>query len=147
MACVLEGDLYTRARFERFFIGPYLKKGKGPFGISLGVQRHDPAVSVTKPLLALPLRLHLLDMGAVQQHDSQQVPSRRGGVDLPAKPLLHHPGQQAGMVDMGMGNQKKIYLVGLIDIRIPVAPFDVRIALMHAAIHGKAMTIGFHDKA
>ena len=45
------------------------------------------------------------------------------------------------MVDMGMGDEEKINFVGLVNIHIPVAFFDFRVALMHAAINGPPMSL------
>jgi hypothetical protein len=51
------------------------------------------------------------------------------------------------MVDMGVCNNEKLNFIRMIDINIPVAPFNLRIALVHAAIHGKSVTLGFQNKA
>jgi len=89
-----------------------------------------------------PFGLHLLDMGTVLQHDAEQVAGGRRAENLPGKPGLDQPGQQAGMVDVGVGQQDEIQLFRLVDARIEVAPFDGFIALMHAAVDGKAYGSG-----
>ena len=147
MAGVPEVDFQARQGRKGLFIGADLEQGDRLVHILPGVQRHRAQVPPAKILLAFPLRLHLLNVGAVLEHDLQQVPRGRGRVDLSAETLLDHAGKQSGVIDVGVGDQEKIDLVGAVDIHVPVPFFDLRVALVHAAVHGEAVAAGFQDEA
>ena len=49
------------------------------------------------------------------------------------------------MIDMGMGEQDEIHFPGAIQSALPVAFLNGRVALVHAAIYGKARTCGLND--
>lgn len=54
-----------------------------------------------------PLGLLLLDMGTVLQHNAAQVGGLLRGVDPAPEAVLRQQGQQARVVNMGMGQQHK----------------------------------------
>ena len=51
------------------------------------------------------------------------------------------------MVDVGMGEQDEIQLFGPVGGRVEIAFFEGRIALEHAAVHGKAGLVGLYHEA
>ena len=51
-------------------------------------------------------------MGGVPEHDGQQLSGQAGCEDAAVKALLHQQGQTAGVVDMGVGDQHIIYVIG-----------------------------------
>ena len=50
------------------------------------------------------------------------------------------------MVDMGMGNNKKIYIGRIVNGSLPIALFYFRRALKHAAIYSKPRFPGFNNE-
>src|ERR1035437_8104890 len=50
------------------------------------------------------------------------------------------------MIDMGMGNKKKINMCRVINAYVPIAFFHFGIALMHAAINSESRFVCFYDE-
>ncbi len=71
-------------------------------------------------------------MGGILQHNIAQLRSCPGSIDFPPEPMAVEKGQQAGMVDMGMGH-KHIVDIGSINrdflVFVQVRP------LFHAAVY------------
>ena len=88
-------------------------------------------------LLGFPQGFHFLDVGAVLQHDFQQIAGGLGAVDGFAETVFGQQGQQAGMIHMGVGDQNKINVFGLVGLNIAVAPVNGLVALVHAAVHAE----------
>ncbi len=102
-------------------------------------------ITVTGAFLAFPLRLHFLNMGAVQEQNFQEIFRGGSGVDESVEAIFHEARQEAGMVDMGMGNEAKFDRFRFICLHVPVTLLDLHITLVHAAIHCKPVAIGLHD--
>ena len=83
-------------------------------------------------LAVLPLRLHHLDVGTVAEHDAAQI--RRGvrGIHLPSEALGVQKGQQARVVDMGVGQQ---HVVDQPFVHRKGHVLERVHALLHAAVH------------
>jgi len=96
--------------------------------------------------LVFSLRLHLLDVRAVQQKDVQEIGRRRRGVNCSAKTVGGHARQQSRMVDVGVGDKEEIHPRRIIRRDVQVASFDGIRALMHAAVNGKPRRPRFNDK-
>ncbi len=52
--------------------------------------------------------LLFLDVGGVGEEDAEQIPGRRGAVDGAVEALAHQPGQPAGVVDVGVGQDDSV---------------------------------------
>ena len=93
-------------------------------------------------LLGFPLGFHFLDVGAVLQHDFQQVAGGLGAVNGLVETVFGQQGQQARMVDMGVGDQDEINVFRLVGLDVAVALLNGLIALVHAAVHAEALAAG-----
>ena len=70
------------------------------------------ALADTLALAVLPLRLKLLDVGRVPQHDAAQLHGWVGGIDPAPEPVAGQQRQKAGVVDVVMGRQHTVDLAG-----------------------------------
>jgi hypothetical protein len=85
---------------------------------------------------AIELRdLHFLHMAGIRQHDSAEIRRRRRGMDDAAKAGGLQLWQQAGMVNMRMGQQHSINLAWVEGKFLPIQGFERFWPLEHAAIH------------
>jgi len=132
---------------ESLAVGNGGKQLRGGCRIGARVERGHRPAAVTAAAAARPFGFHFLDVGAVLQHDAEQIPGGRGAVYLAGESGLDHARQESRMVDMGVGEQKKVHPARLIDGGIQIAAFDGFVALVHAAIDGKAGSGGFDDMA
>ena len=107
----------------------------------------EPAPARPPGLAGAPLRLHLLDVGRVEQHDLGQVAGGGGGVDGPGIALLHQPREPARVVDVGVGEQDERDLRGVEGEGREVERLLLLAPLMHAAIHQEAGLPDLHDVA
>ncbi len=145
MSRILEGHGQPRKRREGRLVFHGGEKGKGGLYVLLGVKGNDVLVPVTEPFPALPLRLHLLNVGAVQQHDPEEILRRRRHVDLAVETLLDKPGEEPRMVHVGVGHQHEFDAGGIVDLDVPIPLFDLGVSLMHAAVDGEPMASGLQD--
>ena len=79
-----------------------------PLGVLNGVKGLRPGGAGPLRLAVLPLRVLLLDVGGVLEHDVHQVRRQPGGEDPAAEALLDQHGDPAGVVDVGVGHQEKV---------------------------------------
>ena len=86
-------------------------------------------------------------MGAVLKHDFQQVAGGLGTVDRLVKAVPDQQGQQARVVDVGMGDQDEINIAGQIGLDVAVALLNGLVALVHAAVHAEALAAGLDHVA
>ena len=86
-------------------------------------------------------------MGAVLKHDFQQIAGGLGAVDRFVKAVPDQQGQQARVVDVGMGNQDEVNIAGLIGFDVAVALLNGLVALVHAAVHAEALAAGLDHVA
>lgn len=77
-------------------------------GVGLAVDRLDRAPAAPPVALVEPGDLALLDVAAVGQHEAQQVARRLGRQDRAAEALAHQLGQQAAVVDVGVGQHHEV---------------------------------------
>jgi glycine cleavage system aminomethyltransferase T len=140
VAGVVEADRYGFGRVNQSPIGRRTQQLERGLGLRHGVQRRlqgRPAAPAVPPLMAqLPFRFLLLDVRAVAQQHMEQVDGRRRGIHGPAVAEHRQQRQQAGMVDVGVGEQDEVdganveaELQGIQVFRPRLAP-----ALKHAAI-------------
>jgi hypothetical protein len=85
-----------------------------------------------------PLRLLLVQMRRVEQHQPRKVARGRGADDLTAKPALHQERNASAMVEMGMGQQQHVDIGGVEAEIVGVLLVQLPPALEHAAIHEDA---------
>ena len=76
-------------------------------GVSAAIDRLHLGLAIAAVAAVQLLHLHLLDMGAVGQHDAAKRRRGRGGMDAAPEPVAPELGQKTGMVDMGMGQQDR----------------------------------------
>ena len=107
------------------------EQADGGLGVLDGVIRLHRGQAGAGVLAVFPLRLRLLDVGGVPQHDVAQAAGGPGGVDPAPVALFGQQGQMAAVVDVGVGQQDPVDLPGgdgqglvLVDI----------LALLHAAV-------------
>ena len=84
------------------------QQGQDPLRVLHGVEGLHPLVAGAATLAVFPLGVHLLDVGAVAQHDGEEATGGVDGVDLALKAVLYQQRQPAGVVDVGVGDQHRV---------------------------------------
>ena len=115
-----------------------------PQGIGHGVDRLYLRTSGALVLAVLVLRVLLLDMGGVLEHNVQQIGGQAGGNDLTLKAVFDEHGDAAGVVDMGVGHQHHINAAGVKGQRGVV---DLVPALLQAAVHQDMLAVDLQTMA
>ena len=121
-----------------------VKQLHGAHGVRHGVQRLDRRRAPALVLAVFPLRVRLLDVGAVAQHDVTQARRRDRGVDLTGKPLLIQQRDPPGMVDVRVRHQHKIELCRLHGQRLVLKQV---LPLFHAIVHEETLARRFQVRA
>ena len=121
-----------------------LDKLPHPQGIGHGVDRLHLRPSGALVLAVLVLRVLLLDMGGVLEHNVQQIGGQAGGNDLTLKAVFDEHGDAAGVVDMGVGHQHHINAAGVKGQRGVV---DLVPALLQAAVHQDMLAVDLQTMA
>ena len=88
-----------------------------------------------------------LDVRRIRQHHRKQVAGGAGGMDRALEAQCDQSRQQAGMVDVGMGEQDKVDGRRIEGKRLVVLGARFAPALEHAAIDQKAHPFVFHQIA
>ena len=140
MTGIIVGYANSRRRLKHLVVIDGLKKGDRFLGV-LNIVQGRGGIFKPAPLVfaRFPQGFHFLDVGAVLQHEVQQFAGGLGAENGTGKALLDHLGQQAGVVNVGVGNKNKVNGGRLIEFRFAVAGFNGLVALMHAAINAKAL--------
>ena len=115
-----------------------LEEADRPAGVVLGVERVDVPASGPASLARAPLRLVLLDVRRVEQHDLGQVAGGQGRVDGLGEALLHQPRDPSRVIDVGMGQEHEVQLQRIEGERVEVESLLPVSSLVHAAIHQEA---------
>ena len=139
---------HAHARFglKKFVVAGRPQLAGDGLGVFHRVQRlHGAAVAVAGAFAVGPFRFHFLDVGAVFEHDGEQVHGRLGAVDRAGELFLDHARQKAAVIDMGVGEQNEVELGSLVKPGVDVSFFDFRVALVQAAIDGETGLFGFYD--
>ncbi len=84
----------------------------------------------------------LVEVSGVEEDEGSQLDRAGGGVDRPAESLADQHGQEAAMVQVGVGQHDRIQLGRVERERDPVADRLVGAALEHAAVDEDAGPIG-----
>ena len=108
MSGVDKGGLHALAHIDGLAVLAGLQKFRHPHGIRHGVQRLHRRTAGTLILAVLILRVALLNVGGVRQHDAQQVGRQPGGDDTALKAVFDQHGDAAGMVNVGVGHQHHV---------------------------------------
>ena len=95
----------------------------------------------------LALGLDLLDVGAVLQHDAEEVRRGRRAIDRPGETVGRERREQARMVHVGMGEDDEIHGLWPVGREVAVALLDGPVALMHAAVDAEARGAGLDHVA
>jgi hypothetical protein len=134
-------------RRKRFVVFHGLDQRECLFRVRHGIQRVYGLNAAPGALAAFPFGFHLLNVRAVAEHYLQKVTGGRRAIDSAGEAVANHAWQQAGVVNMRMRDEKELHIARGIGGGIQVALVDFLVALMHAAIHGKAVAGGLHHMA
>lgn len=112
-----------------------------------GVQRDFrvgtfPLFSFVAPLFELSVLF--LQAGGIEKDDLGDIGGGFGAVDVAAETLFDQLGDEAGVVEVGVGDQDGIDAAGWDGERLPVAA-EVLSLLIKAAIDQDSGLIGFED--
>ena len=121
-----------------------LDKLPHPQGIGHGVDRLYLRPSGALVLAVLVLRVLLLDMGGVLEHNVQQIGGQAGGNDLTLKAVFDEHGDAAGVVDVGVGDHHGVDVPGgkVQLLVVPLVP-----ALLQAAVHQDLLPVDLQTMA
>ena len=101
-----------------------------------------PLFSFVAPLFELSVLF--LQAGGIEKDDLSNIGGGFGAVDVAAETLFDQLGDEAGVVEVGVGDQNGIDAAGWDGERLPVAA-EVRALLIKAAIDQDSGLIGFED--
>ena len=143
VAGVVEADLDCRRRVDRRTVGDRAQQLQRRLRLRHRVQRRrNGAFAGAAPALMaqLPLDVFLLDVRTVRQQHLKQVDGRRSGIDRSAEAEHREPRQQAGMVDVRVGQQNEVDLARVeTEVeRMQVLAARFRPALEHPAVDQEA---------
>ena len=79
--------------------------------------------------------IFFLNMAAVWQQNFAQITCTPAGMHMTRKPFFHQQGQVAAVIQMGMGQQYGINLIGCYGQRSPIAKPQLLVALKQTAVH------------
>lgn len=148
MPGVVVGHTDARRGFETLVVVHGLKQGGRLLGVFHGIQRRRRILKAAAVVLSgFPAGFHLLDVGAVLEHDFQQLAGGHGAVDRACEAVTDQQRQKAGVIDMGVGDQDEVNVAGLVDFALAVAGFNGFVALMHAAVHAETPAPGLDHVA
>ena len=140
MAHIHKADDEAGGKLDLFVVVEPPEQRDGRLGVLNGVHRLHRLRAGALALAVLPLGLELLNVGRVPQHDAAQLCRGLGGINSAPEAVAHQQGQQARVVDMGMGGQHAVDLArcnrdGLVLVDI--------LALLHPAVDEVALTRRF----
>ena len=110
VACIVEPEADSFGQLDGLAILRSLEKTHRALRVLYRIDRNYLAATTALGLAVPPLRLHLLDVGAVVEHDLAQVRSRLGRPDGSTESFLRQKRKPAAMVDMGMGQEYRVDL-------------------------------------
>ena len=102
-----------------------------PQGILHGVKRLHHRPAGPEVLAVFILRVGLLDMGRVLEHDVHKLGGEAGGENAALESLLYQQGNPAGVVDVGVGHQD---IVNIACMEGQTAVIHLVPALLQAAV-------------
>ena len=140
MAHIHKADDEAGGKLDLFVVVEPPEQRDGRLGVLNGVHRLHRLRAGALALAVLPLGLELLNVGRVPQHDAAQLCRGLGGINSAPEAVAHQQGQQARVVDMGMGGQHAVDLArcnrdGLVLVDI--------LALLHPTVDEVALSRRF----
>ena len=139
-----EGDFHPLAEGKGLAVPAGVDVAPDPLGVLHGVEGLHEGAARPLVLAVEVLRVGLLDVGAVHQHDLHEVGGQAGGPNLPLEPLPHQQGQAARVVDVGVGDQDIVDGIGSEGQLLPVHLIP---ALLEAAVHQDALSVDLQTVA
>ena len=134
MPGIVEGNTDALGHFVASAIEQWPALAQRLLGIVRGVERADWRLAHSRAPFVFPLGVFLLKKGGVEQHQFHQLTGCVGGKDWSAVAGCREFRQQAGVVDVCMGNHHSVQAVRVKGKRRAVAVFLFAAALAHAAI-------------
>ena len=158
-------DVHALAQVDELTVLADNHKFLDPLRVLHGVEGLGPGGAGALTLAVFPLRVLLLDVGGVQQHDFQQLGGEAGGEDAALEALLNEHGNPAGVVDVGVGDQDVVDGVGgkgefavgnlvpalleaavdedagVVDLQTVAASGDALVRAVKAELHSEALLI------
>ena len=131
MSHVREADINPLADADPLPVLTGHQQTDGIQGVLHHVHRLILRFPCTPALPVAPLRLKLLDVRAVAEHDIAQIRGGKCGKDLSFESFFRKSGEHAGMINMGMGQKYVIHFRGR--DRKPRVLIEIR-PLLHAAV-------------
>ena len=86
----------------------------------------------------MPLGVSLLDMGGVPEHDAHKLSGQASGEDAAVEALLHQKGQAAGVVDVGVGDE---HIVDVIGSEVQLVLIVLILTLLQAAVDENLLAV------
>ena len=144
MACVnaLHADAFTQIHLFTVFAGG--EELPHPLGVFHSVQRFHGGAACPEILAVLVLGVGLLNVGRVLEHNVQKLGGEPGGKDTALEPLLEEHGDAAGVVDVRVRHQHKIYLAC---VKGQAAVVHLIPALLQAAVDEDLFAVNFQTVA
>ena len=134
-------------QIHRLLIGYRRKVFQCRKDICLGVERRDRFLAAPCILAVQHLRVALLDMRRVRQHDAHEVTSGACGVDVARKALTHETRNPPTVIDVRVGQKDRIDLSGVEREWLIVHLAQSTRALIHTAVHQILMIARMNQKA
>ena len=135
------------AQPEGRVVGDLLDEGHGRLDVLGRVERddrvvHGPALAgVAAPLEG---RVLLLDRGGIHEGDRDEIRRRRRRQDGSREAVVNEPWEEAAVVEVGVGEEDEIEVVGRDRERVPV-PVEEGPLLMESAVDEAAQAVGLDE--
>ena len=145
MAGVVEGGRRAAIEFQGVAVVGRFEAGHGPIDVFHAIQDRlgvTSAASFLEVPFSLERGVFRLDLRRIAEDQLGEVGRGRRGEDLAAETLADQLGNQSAMVEMGMGQQQNVDLLGLDRAGLPVAVEKIPL-LKHPAIDEDSRAIGF----
>ena len=110
MARVVEADGDLFIEFDDLVVPDRLDQRETGLRVLYRIERLYCLLAFSLCLLIGPLRLLLVDVSAVSEHDRQKIRSRLRAVDPPAEAPLHQKRDPAAVVDVGMAQDHCLHI-------------------------------------
>lgn len=120
----------------------------GGQGVGFGIERLERFLPGAVAAAVAAFGIGFLDAPGISQHRAQQVGSRGGAPDPPFESLRDQARQQAGMVDMGVGQDHRVDLLRIEGKVLAIQGFQAARSLEQAAIdqHPRAAQRELHAR-
>lgn len=144
VAGILKADVNPSGHLLPLSIRDLAKEPEGLAGVLLVVERGDRPSSHSEVPSGLPRGLHLLYMGAVQEHDLAQVPGGGCAVNGPRITRFDQGRDEPGVIHVGMGEHHRFQLHRPVDLYPAIAFLQRLRSLEQATVHKDRTARGLH---